>query len=122
MAISGSLIPAIIIGVYRTPEVIKIYLAKVYCNIIYTCRYAKTIKSETGPHMIFKISSVNMCINGSGDLASNMAGLGEESSRLSLYSYFELQKFSRDDALRSEFALPTAGGVEWLVFSYIWSH
>ena len=32
-------------------------------------------------------------------------------------AYFK-SRISRDDALRGEFELPTAGDVEWLLFSY----
>ena len=32
--------------------------------------------------------------------------------------YFESYYFLRDDALPGEFELPTAGDVEWLLFSY----
>ena len=32
--------------------------------------------------------------------------------------YLKSLTFSRDDALRGEFELPTAGDVEWLLFSY----
>ena len=32
--------------------------------------------------------------------------------------HFESRPFSRDAALSCEFELPTAGDVEWLLFSY----
>ena len=83
-----------------------------YCNIIYTYLLYIISQSETGPH-IFIISGVNL------GMAFNMAALEGRGGCLCDEEHFESQSFfSRDGVLRGEFELPTAGDVEWLVFSY----
>ena len=52
-----------------------------------------------------------------GDLACNMAVL-EGCPSTNGEEHFKSQPFSRDDTLCGEFELPTAGDVEWLLFSY----
>ena len=52
-----------------------------------------------------------------GDLACNMAVL-EGCPSTNGEEHFKSRPFSRDDALPCEFELPTAGDVEWLLFSY----